>query len=152
MDVRPRNADIDSCINGLTAPGCSSGASNSILTLLRAAIPWLSSNHGWTLATAPHRTDPGRATALAWAACRRPMTKRIVPRKGKHDDHERARRDLPIAATSWRLQLCGLSTAEAANLTAHLSGLPGVKSGWTVRQIGHILFLRSIVETDRLKP
>jgi hypothetical protein len=80
------------------------------------------------------------------------MKKGLVPHKGQHEDHERARRNLPIAATSWRLQLCGLSTAEAANLTAHLSGLPGVKSGWTVRQIGHILFLRSIVEAERLKP
>ena len=79
------------------------------------------------------------------------MTKRKVPRDGKHDDHGRLRRDLPIAATSRRLQLCGLSMTEAANLTAHLSGLPGVKSGWTIRQIGHILFLRSIVETQRLK-
>ena len=80
------------------------------------------------------------------------MTKSLVPRKAHHDDHEGARRDLPIAATSWRLQLCGLSTVEAANLTARLSGLPGVKSGWTVRQIAHILFLKSIVEAQRLKP
>jgi hypothetical protein len=79
-------------------------------------------------------------------------TKSLIPREGPHDDQGRVRRILPIAATSWRLQLCGLSIAEAANLTAHLSGLPGVKSGWTVRQIGHILFLRSIVETRRLKP
>ena len=68
------------------------------------------------------------------------------------NDHERGRRNLPIAATTRRLQLCGLSVAEAANLTAHLSGLPVVKSGWTVRQIEHLLFLRSIVETRRLQP
>ncbi len=80
------------------------------------------------------------------------MKKSLILAKGQHEDHERVRRNLPIAATSWRLQLCGLSMTEAANLTAHLSGLPGVKSGWTVRQIGHILFLRSIVETRRLKP
>ena len=70
----------------------------------------------------------------------------------QHDDHERARRDLPVAATSRHLQQCGLSLTEAANLTAHLSGLPVVKSGWTIHQIGHLLFLRSIVETHRLKP
>jgi hypothetical protein len=69
-----------------------------------------------------------------------------------HNDHERARRNLPVAATTRRLQQCGLSLAEAANLTAHLTGLPAAKSGWTVRQIGHILFLRSIVETRRLEP
>ena len=67
------------------------------------------------------------------------------------DDHERARRHLPVAATTRRLQLCGLSVAEASNLTAHLNGLPAVKSGWTVRQIAHLLFLRSIVETGRLR-
>jgi hypothetical protein len=74
------------------------------------------------------------------------------PAKKQRDDHEGTRRDMPIAAMSWNLQLRGLTITEAANLTAHLSGLPGVKSGWTVRQIGHILFLRSIVETHRLKP
>jgi len=61
-------------------------------------------------------------------------------------------RDLPVAATTRRLQLCGLSVAEASNLMAHLRGLPAVESGWTVRQIEHLLFLRSIVETHRLKP
>jgi hypothetical protein len=70
----------------------------------------------------------------------------------QHDDHERARNDLLVAATSRRLQQCGLSVTEAANLTAHLSGLPGVRSGWTVHEIGHLLFLRSIVETQRLTP
>jgi hypothetical protein len=65
---------------------------------------------------------------------------------------ESGRRDLPVAVTTRRLQLCGLSVAEASNLTAHLSGLPAVKSGWTVRQIEHLLFLRSILETHRLKP
>jgi hypothetical protein len=69
----------------------------------------------------------------------------------RHDDHERARRDLPVSATARRLQLCGLSVSEAMNLTAHLSGLRAVESGWTVRQIEHLLFLRSIVETGRLK-
>lgn len=63
----------------------------------------------------------------------------------------RARGDLPVAATTRRLQLCGLSVTEASNLTAHLNGLPAVKSGWTVRQIEHLLFLRSIVETGRLR-
>ena len=80
------------------------------------------------------------------------MTTGMVVIARANDDHERVRRNLPIAATTRRLQLCGLSLAEAANLTAHLSGLPVAKSGWTVRQIGHILFLRSIVETRRLEP
>lgn len=68
------------------------------------------------------------------------------------DDREPFGDNIEVAATTRRLQQCGLSLAEAANLTAHLSGLRAVKSGWTVHQIGHILFLRSIVETNRLKP
>jgi hypothetical protein len=67
-------------------------------------------------------------------------------------DLDERRRDLPVAATTRRLQLCGLSVTEASNLMAHLRGLPAVESGWTVRQIEHLLFLRSIVETNRLKP
>ncbi len=74
------------------------------------------------------------------------MVERSPPRP-----RERARRNLPVAATTWRLQLCGLSVTEASNLTAHLNGLPAVKTGWTVRQIEHLLFLRSIVETGRLR-
>jgi hypothetical protein len=70
----------------------------------------------------------------------------------RRDDDEHGHRDLPVAATTRRLQLCGLSVAEASNLMAHLRGLPAVESGWTVRQIEHLLFLRSIVETHRLKP
>ena len=74
------------------------------------------------------------------------MVERSPPRP-----RERAYRHLPAAAQSRRLQLCGLSVAEASNLTAHLNGLPAVKSGWTVRQIEHLLFLRSIVMTGRLR-
>ena len=64
---------------------------------------------------------------------------------------ERALRKAPVAATSRRLQLCGLSVAEASNLTAHLNGLQAVESGWTVSQIEHLLFLRSIVMSGRLR-
>lgn len=67
------------------------------------------------------------------------------------DDHGWTRRDLPVAATTRCLQQCGLSMAEATNLTAHLSGLAVAQSGWTVRQIEHLLFLRSIVDSGRLK-
>jgi hypothetical protein len=66
--------------------------------------------------------------------------------------YESDRREVPVAVTTRRLQLCGLSMAEASNLTAHLSGLAAVESGWTVHQIEHLRFLRSIVETHRLKP
>ena len=68
------------------------------------------------------------------------MVERSPPGPG-----ERALRNAPVAATSRRLQLCGLSVAEASNLTARLNGLQAVKSGWTVSQIEHLLFLRAIV-------
>jgi len=69
-----------------------------------------------------------------------------------HGDHEPARRDLSVGATTKRLQLCGLSITEAANLTAHLIGLPVARTGWTVRQVEHLVFLRSFFETGRLEP
>ena len=66
------------------------------------------------------------------------------------EDHETARRDVAAALTTRRLLMSGLSLAEASNLTAHLAGLPPARTGWTLRQVEHLLFLRSIVETGRL--
>jgi hypothetical protein len=68
------------------------------------------------------------------------------------DDHETARRSFEIAVVARRFQLGGLTLTEAANLTAHLAGLPPVRTGWSLRQVEHLLFLRSIVETGRLEP
>jgi hypothetical protein len=50
------------------------------------------------------------------------------------------------------LQQGGLTLGEASNLTAHLAGLPPVRTGWSLRQVEHLLFLRSIVESGRLQP
>ena len=66
------------------------------------------------------------------------------------EDHETARRDVAAALTTRRLVMSGLSLAEASNLTAHLAGLPPARTDWTLRQVEHLLFLRSIVETGRL--
>ena len=68
------------------------------------------------------------------------------------DDYETARRSLEVAVTARRLQLGGFSLTEASNLTAHLAGLPPVRTGWNIRQVEHLLFLRTIVETGRLEP
>jgi hypothetical protein len=65
-------------------------------------------------------------------------------------DHETTRREVAVAETARRLQMSGLTLAEASNLTAHLAGLPPARSGWSLRQVEHLLFLRSIVETGRL--
>ena len=67
------------------------------------------------------------------------------------DDHETARRPLDVAVMARRLQQGGFSTGEASNLTARLVGLPAVRTGWNLRQVEHLLFLRSIVETGRLQ-
>ena len=68
------------------------------------------------------------------------------------EDHETARRDIAAALMARRLQISGLSLTEASNLTAHLAGLPPARTGWSLRQVEHLLFLRSIVETGRLAP
>ena len=68
------------------------------------------------------------------------------------DDYETARRPVEVAVTARRLQLGGFTLIEASNLTAHLAGLPPVRTGWSLRQVEHLLFLRSIVETGRLEP
>jgi hypothetical protein len=49
-----------------------------------------------------------------------------------------------------RLTIAGWGPREAGNLTAHLEGLPPARFGWTVREIGHLLFLRRMRESDRL--
>jgi hypothetical protein len=56
----------------------------------------------------------------------------------------------PAGVTYRRLVLCGLTPTEAGNLTARLAGIQGVASGWTIHQIEHLLFLRSLVERGRL--
>jgi hypothetical protein len=67
-------------------------------------------------------------------------------------DHETERRRVDIAVMARRLQLGGLSLVEASNLTARMVGLGTVRTGWELRQVEHLMFLRSIVETGRLAP
>jgi hypothetical protein len=73
-------------------------------------------------------------------------------REQRIDDHETTRRSVEVAVTARRLQQGGLTLGEASNLTAHLAGLPPVRTGWSLRQVEHLLFLRSIVESGRLQP
>jgi hypothetical protein len=44
----------------------------------------------------------------------------------------------------------GLAPTEAGNLTAYLRGLRPVDQGWTVAEIDRLLFLRYLVDRDRL--
>ena len=68
------------------------------------------------------------------------------------DDYETAPHSIEVAVTARRLQLSGFSVTEASNLTARLAGLAPAQTGWSLRQVEHLLFLRSIVETGRLAP
>jgi hypothetical protein len=56
----------------------------------------------------------------------------------------------PARLVFHRLRTCGLSAAEAGNLTARLEGLPVGRQPWTLREVEHLLFLRSIVESGRV--
>jgi hypothetical protein len=62
--------------------------------------------------------------------------------------------ELPVAApgiTFRRLRIAGLTAAQAGNLTARLSGLSPVRSGWSVNEIERLLFLRSLVDSGRVR-
>jgi hypothetical protein len=67
-------------------------------------------------------------------------------------DHETVPQSIEVAVMARRLQLSGFSVTEASNLTARLAGLAPAKTGWSLRQVEHLLFLRSIVTTGRLEP
>jgi hypothetical protein len=49
-----------------------------------------------------------------------------------------------------RLRMAGLTTAQAGNLTAHMSGLRIARSGWTLQEVEGLLFVRSMVDTGRM--
>ena len=66
------------------------------------------------------------------------------------EDHETAARSVAVAAAVRSLQISGFTAGEATNLTARLAGLPLVRSGWSVHQVEHLIFLRTIVSTGRL--
>jgi hypothetical protein len=62
--------------------------------------------------------------------------------------------ELPVAApgvTFRRLRIAGLTAAQAGNLTARLSGLSPVRTGWNVVEIERLLFLRSLVDSGRVR-
>ena len=65
-------------------------------------------------------------------------------------DHETVRLEPPFGHMARRLQLSGFTAAEVGNFTARFAGLAGARSGWSVREVQHLVFLRTIVETGRL--
>jgi hypothetical protein len=70
--------------------------------------------------------------------------------EGPIADHETVRMRPPFGQAARRLQQAGFTPTEAANLMAHLAGLSFARSGWTIRQVEHLVFIRAIVETGRL--
>lgn len=66
----------------------------------------------------------------------------VVPRPG----------DGSLRQTFLRLRMVGLTDTEAADLTAHLSGLRISGRPWTLAQVEHLAFLRSLLDSGRLVP
>jgi hypothetical protein len=59
---------------------------------------------------------------------------------------------VPTAARTliWSLEGDGWSPREAGNLVALLHGIRPSRSGWSVREIEHLRFLRAMVRAGRL--
>jgi hypothetical protein len=56
----------------------------------------------------------------------------------------------PSPRSVWRLlQMKGMTSDEAANLTAFLYGLPTADLHWTLTQLNKLLFLRQMRQTGR---
>lgn len=60
--------------------------------------------------------------------------------------------DLPLSphATFRRLRMSGFTSREAGTLVAHLVGLRGRRTGWAIEEVEHLLFVRALVDTDRM--
>lgn len=61
------------------------------------------------------------------------------------------RTEASAGTTYRRLRMAGLDATQAGNLTAHLAGLRGTPRGWTVHEIESLLFVRSLVESGKLR-
>ena len=59
---------------------------------------------------------------------------------------------VPTGARSlvWSLEGEGWTAREAGNLVALLHGIRPSRSGWSVREIEHLRFLRTMVRTGRI--
>lgn len=60
--------------------------------------------------------------------------------------------ELPLSphATFHRLRMAGFTPREAGSLVAHLVGLRTVTSGWAIEEVERLLFVRALVDTDRM--
>lgn len=53
-------------------------------------------------------------------------------------------------ALVWTLESGGWTQREAGNLVALLHGIRPARSGWSVREIEHLRFLRALVDQGRI--
>ena len=68
---------------------------------------------------------------------------------------DRPARPCPAASarTTYRgLTMAGLTAGVAGNITAWLLGLATARGGWTIGEIGHLEFLRHLVERGVIDP
>jgi hypothetical protein len=49
------------------------------------------------------------------------------------------------------LRAVGLSEVEASNLSAHLAGLGRTRQGWRLVEVERLLFIQSLVASDRIQ-
>ena len=66
-------------------------------------------------------------------------------------DHETVAPSEPPKVLYRQLLLRGLTPKEAANLIAHMEGLDIIATGWDIKQIEKIMFLRALIEMDKIK-
>jgi hypothetical protein len=59
----------------------------------------------------------------------------------------------PSPRTAYRHLLArGFASGEAGNLTAMMAGIPIVTEPWTAREVGHLIFLRTLREAGTWGP
>jgi hypothetical protein len=93
------------------------------------------------------RTAPTIAATTA-APTRKAATRRAGARLHAHVRARTAASD--ARAQIWGLEALGWAPREAGNIVAIAHGLRPARDGWTIREIQHLRFLRSIVRAGRI--
>ena len=92
-------------------------------------------------------TADGPATIVI-AAVTRPNVITVAPATAPSTSVTR-----PSARSAYRLLLArGFASGEAGNLTAMTAGIPIVTEPWTAREVGHLVFLRTLREAGTWGP
>jgi hypothetical protein len=99
------------------------------------------------------RTDPTPVTTTAPIG--NAVTRRAGSRKRAGPPLRARVRDVAADASDaraliWGLEALGWAPREAGNIVAIAQGLRPARDGWTIREIRHLRFLRSIVRAGRI--